>query len=445
MNALKFMTIIIFSILILGSPPGIASNEQDPLKPKYTVNLPDKELPFPTPLPAGQKEPKFKLIGTKGWAWTWDQFLAEIPYLAQYKMNFLMSCYTCVFTDMEKFINKWWEPFPEKTKKGIEQVVLACREKGITFCFSMHPQLFSERPLEHDSPEDFEALWQHYAWVQGLGVRWFSLSYDDIETKGQDMAKLGQVHARLANKLFRRLRDKDRAAQLIFCPVYYWGCGEAKDAQSYLEALGRTLDKDIFIFWTGDGVVTLHISRACAEKFKNTVQHRIIIWDNYPVNDRSGALHLGPLTGRDPDLDEVAYGYMSNPHCPQNEINRLPLLTCADYAFNPRAFDPARSIGQAILHLAQKPAERQALKDLVELYPGNLLNGSTRTSYNSVLEKFNSLLKEPKAKDLAGRFIARVEDVAARLEKEFPGRYAETKKTLAGHIALLKDKFKENF
>ena len=441
--------IITFSIslllsLSLPSTPK-ASQKQDPLQPTFRVSLPEKKLPFPTPLAKGRTEPKFKIRGTKGWAWTPEQYLEEIPYLAAYKMNFLMSCYTSVFRDMEKFINRWWEPLPERTKRGLEQVVNACREKGIIFCYAMHPQLFSERPLKHDSPEDFEALWQHYAWMQGLGVDWFSLSYDDIDTTGQDLARLGEDHARLADKLFRRLREKDPQAQLIFCPVYYWGCGDSGDANLYLEGLGRVLDKDIFVFWTGDAVVTLKISRACAEKFKNAVQHRIIIWDNYPVNDRTGALHLGPVSGRDPDLDEVAFGYMSNPHCPQNEINRIPLLTCADYAYNPRAYDPGRSIGQAIVHLAERPAQRRALTELVEIYPGNLISGSDRTSYNCVSEKFNALLNAPNPKDQASRLIVRLEESALQLQEEFPGRYARTKETMAGHIAQLKAKFKEHF
>jgi hypothetical protein len=435
----------IFVVRSSRSPSFLGSAQQPiPLQPGFVVNLPDNKLPFPTPLAKGRTEPGFKIRGTKGWAWTPEQYLAEIPYLVRAKMNFLMSCYTSVLTDMEKFVNRWWEPIPERTKKGLERVVKACREKGIVFCYAMHPQLFSERPLKHDSREDFEALWQHYAWMQGLGVHWFSLSYDDIDTKGQDLARLGEAHARLASKLFRRLREKDPQAQLVFCPVYYWGCGDAGDAKLYLEALGRILDKDIFVFWTGDGVVTLKISRACAEKFKNAVKHRIIIWDNYPVNDRTGALHLGPVTGRDPNLDEVAYGYMSNPHCPQNEINRIPLLTCADYAYNPRAYDPGRSIGQAIVHLAESQAQRQALRNLVELYPGNLISGSMRTSYNCVLEKFNALLKEPNPEDRAGRFLARLEDTALRLDREFPASYAGTKETIAAHIAQLKGRFKEH-
>jgi hypothetical protein len=412
-----------------------------PPQSEFTVTLPAHKLPFPTPLSIGQKGPKFKLIGTKGWAWTPEQFLAEIPVLAEYKMNFLMSCYTCVFADMDKLINRWWEPIPEKTRRGLEKVVRACRDHGIAFCYSMHPALYTERTLRYDSDTDFKDLWQHYTWMQGLGVRWFSLSYDDIDTKGQSADVLGAAHAGLANKLFRRLREKDPAASLIFCPVYYWGCGDSGDARAYLEALGGVLDPDVFVFWTGDGVVTRRITRACAEAFKAAVRHRIVIWDNYPVNDRTGALHLGPLTGRDPDLDEVAYGYMSNPHCPQNEINRIPLLTCADYAYNPRAYDPARSVGQAIVHLADTPAQRQVLKDLVELSPGNLIDGSTRTSYNSIVEKMNALMKGPDAEARAAGFIARVEDVAARLAGEFPGRYAETRKTLAADLDRMKRAF----
>ena len=424
---------------VLAFPSGCARSRPDPLAPAFRVAVPAERSPFPTPLPSGRKGPGFILRGTKGWAWTWDQYLAEIPYLARYKMNFLMSCYLSVFSDPVKLVNRWWEPLPQATLEGIGKVAAACRDAGITYCFSFHPALFSDRPLHTESDADFADMWRNYASVQALGVRWFSLSYDDIDVKGRDIAALGTAHAGLANRLLGRLREKDPAAELIFCPVYYWGPADQGEARLYTEALGRALDKDIFVFWTGDAVVTARITRQAAESFRKTVGHRIVIWDNYPVNDRSGALHLGPVIGRDPDLDEVAYGYMGNPLAPQNEINRIPLLTCADYAWNPRAYDPARSIGQSIFELADTPARRAVLKDLVELYPGNLLSGSTMTGYNCVLEKIAALLKEPGGRELAGRLVGHVGSVAARLDREFPDRYAETKKTLAAHIARAKD------
>jgi hypothetical protein len=340
-----------------------------------------------------------------------------------------------VFTDTVRFVNRWWEPLPPATLDGIAKVARACREAGLTFCFSFHPALFSDRPLRYDSEPDFEAMWRNMAAVQALGVHWFSLSYDDIGVEGLDPAALGAAHAGLANRLFERLRRTDEQASLIFCPVYYWGPADAGPAKPYTEALGRALAPDILVFWTGDGVVTPRITRAAAAAFRAAVGHRIVIWDNYPVNDRTGALHLGPVVGRDPDLDEVAFGYMSNPHSPQNEINRIPLLTCADYAWNPRAYDPARSIGQAILHLADSPARRLVLKDLVELYPGDLISGSTSTAFNGLLERVAGLLGEPGGRDRAARFVDHAAAVAARFDREFPGRYAETKRTLAGHIA----------
>jgi len=432
-------------VLMTALAAGLASSARTRERPtqnlspcRLEVVLPKAPGKFPEPLAKGVKEPGFKLRGTKGWGWTAEQYLAEIPFLARFRMNFLMNCYLSMFTDPEKMVNRWWEPIPASKKRAFEKVVETCRSRGITFCFAIHPQLFSERPLRYDSEEDFESLWRHFAWMQGLGVGWFSLSYDDITVEGVDKAELGEAQARLVNRVLARLRKKDPEARIIFCPVYYWGDGTGGDAAAYLGALARHLDPGVFVFWTGDGIVTREITVRAAQSYRAAVGHRIVIWDNYPVNDRSGALHLGPLTGREPKLAEVAYGYMSNPHSPQNEINRIPLATCADYAYNPWGYDPARSIGQAIVHLAEGPGRRSALKELVELYPGNLACGVPRTDYNCVLEEFNRLLAGPNARMEAEAYIARLEEVARRLDREFPATFADARKTLREDISRLR-------
>jgi hypothetical protein len=436
-NILRSLLILFMALLcVTGEAP---STDQTAIH-GFKVSLPPEMRPFPEPLPPGRTEPGFKIRGTKGWAWAPEQYLAEIPYLAKYKMNFLMNCYLSMFTDPEKLINRWWEPIPEPKQKGYERVVKACQENGIDFCFAVHPQLFSEKPYRYDSEEDFRNLWQHYAWMQGLGVRWYSLSYDDIPMEGQDKAGLGEAHARLANKLLAKLREKDPEAELVFCPVYYMGCGDYADAKPYLTALGRTLHKDVFVFWTGDGVVATRITVNCAGIFKKIINHRVIIWDNYPVNDRHPVLHLGPVSGREPGLCEIADGYMGNPLSPQNDINRIPLLTCADYAYNPWDYDPARSIGQAVLHLADSPAKNSVLKDLVEIYPGNINLGNTNTDYNSVLRRFEAILKEPDGKKKADEFIGRVQDILDRLNREFPAEYASTKATIESHLVEMRAK-----
>ena len=224
------------------------------------VVLPEVKGALPEPLPADRTGPGFALRGSKGWGWTPEQYLAEIPFLASVRMNFLMNCYLSMFTDPDKMVNRWWEPIPEAKKKAYEGVVRACRDKGITFCFAIHPQLFSERPLRYDSEEDFRDLWRHFAWMQSLGVRWFSLSYDDIGVEGQDKAGLARAQARLVNRLLAKLREKDVQAQMIFCPVYYWGDGTDGDAAAYLRALAGVLDPRAFVFWTGEGVVTCRVT-----------------------------------------------------------------------------------------------------------------------------------------------------------------------------------------
>ena len=213
----------------------------------------------------------------------------------------------------------------------------------------MNPQLFSSRPLNPRSDEDFEKLRQHYAWAQGLGVKWFNLCLDDVELMSG--LKIDATdHCKLVNKLFSRLRENDRDAQFIFCATWYGGSGNEPDHVGYLDTVARDLNPEIHLFWTGDTFT--RVTRAAAESYKNRVKHRLFLWDNYPVNDGQQTVHLGPVTGRDADLCDVIDGYISNPMASQNEMNRIPLATCADYAYNPKGYDPTRSIGQAILHAA---------------------------------------------------------------------------------------------
>ena len=402
------------------------------------IDLPHKTRPFPEPLPAGQTEPGFKFRGTKGWFWTPEQYLAEVPILARFKMNFLMNCYSSLFTSApgEPWKNEWWKPLPEEKKAAYAQVFRACQEQGIIFCFAVHPQLASPRPLNIESAEDLDRVFQHYTWAQSEGVKWFSVSLDDVGWGKKGAGFGGGQHAKLVNAVFARLRTKDPEAQLIFCPTPYWGDGSPAEDHAYLEALGRDMHPDVYVFWTGDSVVTPRITRRAAVSYKSIVKHRLFLWDNYPVNDHSPTLHLGPVAGRDSDLGEVIDGYMSNPLCPQNQINRIPLLTCADYAYNPKAYDPQRSIGQAILHLTEMAPQRRALKELVEAYPGMLCFGAG-TGFNPVRQHFSRLLSSGSARSEAEKYLRGLEALAVRLDAAFPSQFQDARKTLRENLAAM--------
>ena len=404
----------------------------------FFVAIPSTKHPLPEPLAMGE-EAGFKIRGIKGWMWRPEQYLEEIPVLAEYKMNFLMNCYGSM-CDIENYgwgdpqVNRWWEPLPEWKKEAYEKIVRASQDAGIQFCFSMNPNICTRRIVDYNSTEDIDLLWQHYAWMQSIGVKWFNISLDDI-SEGIDAA--GQ--AKVVNEILRRLRLKDPDSRMIFCPTYYWGDGTGKEQQPYLEELAQMLDKDVYLFWTGDSVVGT-ISRSGAETFKGIAQHRIILWDNYPVNDNWPTMHLAPVTGRDPDLCEVIDGYMSNSMCTQNQANRIPLLTCADYAYNPKAYDPSRSIGQAIVHLAETREQQEALKDLVEAYAGMLLYGKG-PNFNAVRERYLTLFTTPHPYYILSTYIRQMGNLTERFEKAFPERFGAAKKTLNDDIAWLKNTF----
>jgi len=409
----------------------------------FHVVLPAKLREFPEPLAEGKK-PGFAYRGAKGWMWKPEQYLAEIPVLAKYKGNFLMNCYTSM-CDVEHYawgdpeVNRWWEDVPAAKKADFGKIVEECEKHGIKFCFSMNPNLCSKRPLKYSSEADIDQLWKHYAWMQGLGVKWFNISLDDI-SQGIDAS--GQ--ARVVNEIYRRLKAHDPAAKMIFTPTYYWGDGTDAAARPYLETLARELDRDVYLFWTGDAVVG-QISRKAAQTYRDVSRHRLFLWDNYPVNDAQPTMHLGPVINRDADLCEVVDGYMSNAMCAQNEANRIPLLTCLDYAYNPASYDPMRSVGQAIAHLEGAPEARRALADLVDVYPGFVIYGVPRTGLNPVRERFAKIVATPQSCFVVRAYIKSLEDLSARLAKAFPKHYIAERKTLDDDIAYLRAMAKERY
>jgi len=448
---MKSLQIIAASLMLLSFPLVLVATE-------YKITLPDQIREFPEPLPAGQS-PGFEIRGTKGWAWTPEQYLAEIPVLAKFRMNFLMNCYLSLFIDQEgnyigkdgflsvfvdpskKAENAWWLPLPDGMKATYIEIFKKAKEHNVHFCFAVHPQFASSRPLNPNSEKDIDDFYQHFEWAQKQGIQWFSISLDDVTWGDQGPAIGGQEHSKLVNAVLERLRKNDPEAQMIFCPVPFYGDGTRPDYRAYLETIAAHMHEDVFIFWTGREIVPQYIRAEDARSYKSVVQRRLIIWENYPVNDAFPAMHLGPLTGRDPDLSKVCYGYVSNPMYLQNESNRIPLLTCADYTWNPYAYDPDRSIGQAIMHLAETQSQRETLKALVETYHGMLIARLPRPSLNTALAKFDALLRD-EGPSAAKDFVEFVADIAHRLEKEFPGRYAETIKTIRADVQRMQDRLR---
>jgi beta-N-acetylglucosaminidase len=431
-----------------------SGDRSDTLRP-FHVTLPQEVEALPYGSDRPDSRPAFQIRGVKGWAWSPEQYLEEIPVLARYKLNFLINCYTSLW-DLppdgalgKKNINFWYRPLSAEKKEGFTKLIRACQESGITFCFSVNPNLQSDRPFDYDSAEDMNVLWQHYAWTQKLGVRWFNFSLDDIP-KGIDAA--GQ--ARALNTVFARLRRQDPEAQLSFGPTWYSGTGTsgvesnttlgtqvksgrlspgaATPGVQYTKTLARLLHPDVYLVWTGPDVCSLTITAEDARAYRKLSGHRILLIDNYPVNDQYPALHLGPFRGRSADLHTAVDGYLLNAMSYQTAANHLPLLTLADYLWNPQQYDSDRSIGQAIVHLVDTPAKRNTLRDLVELYPGRLWDNSKDVDWNSLRRRFDQQLQHGEQSQ-ARELLAKANATLTQMKAQFgPSR-------ISGEAVLAQD------
>lgn len=405
------------------------------------VRLPESPCVCGEPNRPAEACPGFKFRGIKGWFWTAEQYLEEIPVLADLRMNFLMDCYGSLIGRRpgaaDGSANEWWKPMSEGQKEQYSEIIRSCQQRRITFCFALHPQLASPRPLDTSSKEDINEFFQHYCWAQSQGVKWFSVCLDDTTWGLHGPKAGGLLHARLVNTLFERLRQRDAEAQFAFCPVICWGDATNREHRDYLGSLAQEMHPEVYVFWNGDSIVTPRVTRVAAESYSRVVNHRLFLWDNYPVNDGSPTLHLGPVSGRASDLCEAVDGYLSNPMCTQNQMNRLPLATCADYAFNPAAYNPARSIGQAILRYGKTSAQQRVLKDLVETYPGFIVAGGG-SGTNPVRGKFGSLLSAPQSETTVEAFVSRLQDILLRLRDQFPSQFPATKKTIGDDVLWMK-------
>jgi hypothetical protein len=425
----------------------------------FRVTLPARIETLPFGSEHSDSGPAFAIRGLKGWAWSPEQYLAEIPVLAKYRLNFLINCYTSLWelgphgALGDKNINFWYRPISPEKKAGFEKVISACQQKGITFCFSVNPNLRSDRAFDYESREDLNTLWQHYEWSQKLGVKWFNISLDDISSGINAGGQAGAV-----NTLLQRLRANDPEAQLTFCPTWYSGTGDtgvetnttlgaraespevAGDTETpgirYTKTIAKEIHSDVYFFWTGPDVCSLTISTEQAQRYRALSGHRILLFDNYPVNDQEPALHLGPFSGRSADLYSAIDGYFLNSMSYQTQANRIPLLTLADYLWNPKQYDPARSIGQAVAHLEKAPARREVLRELVELYPGRLWDQSKSTSWNSLRVRFDRLLQDGKKKE-ASTLLAKAKVTLQQMKGMFPDAWASGETILAADVSAM--------
>ena len=255
---------------------------------------------------------------------------------------------------------KWRIPYPRSQWQQLTKLIRAAQRQRIDFVYGFHPG----KGLCFSDPEPIAILLNKAHRFYEQGVRTFAVLFDDIPSRlehASDRRAYRNSLARAQGVWLEKIQDQQpahwRDVEWWICPSYYtpdpllakvFGRFEPR----FLAKLAEQLPANVACLWTGPAVVPKEISRKHIRQTLGTIQRRLILWDNYPVNDlsMSGELHIGPLVGREARLQDSLYGYLNNPLL-QEALGILPLATCFDYAQDPCRYRPEASWRKAVSEL----------------------------------------------------------------------------------------------
>lgn len=259
--------------------------------------------------------------GFYGNPWSFENRKSQLKFYGENKMNI----YVYGPKDDPYHHSRWYEPYPADKAAELAELVKYAAKNKVKFTWAMHPSNSIE------TAEDRAKALAKFQLMYDLGVRSFAIFFDDISAKSVD------TQVDYLNFLDREFVKKHSDVEpLVVCPTIY---NRAWNSGNYLETMGKGLNPDINIMWTGNSVCDM-IDEADCDWFTDQTGRLPFIWLNYPVNDYG--LHnqlLGPVVGNDPKLAKKVSAFCSNP-MQYAEASKVALYSLADFAWNPDDFNP---------------------------------------------------------------------------------------------------------
>ncbi|MCL2513538.1 MAG: protein O-GlcNAcase [Oscillospiraceae bacterium] len=341
--------------------------------------------------------------GFYGTTWQFEQRKDILTLMARNNMN------TFYYAPKDDPYHRrlWAEMYPEDELQNLKILVDLAADLAIDFHYCVAPGL----SIKYADADDHAALLEKTKQLYSIGVRNFGLLLDDIPSElanDEDKARFGDTvsaHIYLVNRYYDMIKSVDSGNRLTVCPMEYHGKGNGY----YISKLGNGMPPEADLFWTGAKICSMEITLPEAVRFIDATSHRPLYWDNFPVNDAEmvNEMHLGPIIGRDPDLYKYTRGIISN--CMEYfECTKIPLLTIADYLWNPLVYDSAKSYDNALDQIIGSE-NREIFK-----YFADHLKTSCLDDANSLM--MSDLLGASAVKLQKGQYVEAFDDIKAYLE-----------------------------
>ncbi|MBN6054285.1 beta-N-acetylglucosaminidase domain-containing protein, partial [Nonomuraea sp. RK-328] len=417
------------AVLITGADPAGAFYGAQTLI--WLVAAPCAEHALCVPAADVRDWPDLPLRGTiegfYGVPWSHADRLEHLRFSGRHKLN----AYVYAPKDDPYHRERWREPYPEAELARLAELVAEAAARHVRFVFALSPGL----SMVYGDPAERAALRAKAAQVWEAGVREFALLFDDIPAElehERDRAAFGTAPGASASAHAAVCRDfteaflEPRGAErpLTMVPTDYAGTSRT----AYRDRLAEELPPGVLVWWTGRDVVVGTVTADEIAAAAASYGHRVALWDNFPVNDFDFTrVFLGPLTGRDTRLDDVALaGVTANPMV-HAAASRLALATVADYAWQPAAYDAARSHGRA-LRLVPGAAELAPLVEVCSSWPPSADQSPTLSALcASVLADADAdaAAVRPGGEFVTGVRLRRELERLAALPASSPGRIGE--------------------
>jgi len=259
--------------------------------------------------------------GFYGPPYRWSERFLLLEYFGEFGFNYYLYG-----PKEDPYHRKRWDRFyPPSLLKDFQRLHTEAKRQGITLNYALTPG------------DDLKRVVAKLGQLKKIGIEEFSLFFDDIEELPS--IELAKNQAALANSVYKALRPR----RLLFCPTQYSG-----KRSPYLEALSAYLDPEIMILWTGPEVVSRRIVVRDILPIHQLFPKRVILWDNYPVNDYDRSrIFLGPFRGREARILRYLSGYLANP-MNQPRLSLIPLSTLASWLRGKGGYQPTKAIRLAL-------------------------------------------------------------------------------------------------
>ena len=237
---------------------------------------------------------------------------------------------------------KWREPYPETKLLEMQELINTAKNNKVKFVFAISPGL-DINFFGNEAIADRASMKSKLETMYKLGVRDFAIFFDDIKDKN------GVKQAEFLNWVDDNFIKKQQGVSpLITVPTEYFRFDMQADdkIKTYTSDFANTLNKDIIVLYTGNGVVCDGISDADYQKANEIYGRNLGIWWNYPVTDyMENKLALGPIEKLPTKLNIPAIFF--NP-MKYEKLSKIALATGADYAIAPEKYNAVESWQQTI-------------------------------------------------------------------------------------------------